>query len=86
MHGGAAAVETLAVDLAVVPEGVPEDDGALHRKRHHAELRERGAAPDYAVAQLQTELEGNLTSSGVRYRICLFSLSPQVYKALYPPS
>ena len=49
---GAAAVEALAVDLAVVPERVPEDHRPFHRERNHAKLRERRTAPDDAVAQL----------------------------------
>ena len=49
---GASAVEALAVDLAVVPERVPEDHRPLHRERNHAQLREGRPAPDDAVAQL----------------------------------
>ena len=52
MDGGAPAVEALAVDLAVVPERVPEDHRPLHRERNHTKLRERRPAPDDAVAQL----------------------------------
>ena len=48
----ASTVEALAVDLAVVPERVPEDHRPLHRERHHAKLRERSPPADDAVAQL----------------------------------
>ena len=52
MNRGTSSVEALAVDPAVVLERAPEDDRALHRERHHAELRERSPAAHDAVAQL----------------------------------